>query len=47
MRKYNSDARILAALQHLGSMGFHDYDKNMKLCMENGSNLVAILDKLM
>ncbi len=46
-RKFNSDQKVLAVLQNLGSMGFVEFDKNMKLCMETGSNLDAILDRLM
>lgn len=47
MRKFSADTRVLAVLQNLGQMGFVDYDKNYKLCMENNSNLDVILDKLM
>jgi hypothetical protein len=28
-------------------MGFTDYDKNMKFCMETGSNLDAVIEKLL
>ena len=47
MKKFSADARVLAVLQSLGQMGFVDYDRNYKLCMENHSNLDVILDKLM
>jgi hypothetical protein len=46
-RKFNSDQKVLAVLQNLGQMGFTEFDKNMKLCMETGSNLDVILDRLM
>jgi len=47
MRNFSADARVLAVLHNLGQMGFVDYDKNYKLCMENHSNLDVIMDKLM
>jgi hypothetical protein len=47
LRKFNSDARVVACLQSLGSMGFYDMEKNMKLCMQFHCNLDQILENLL
>lgn len=39
LKKMNSDGKVIKTLEELGSMGFFDYDKNLKLCRDNQNDL--------